>query len=252
MKRYIVRLDDACPTMHHDNWHRMEALLDKYDVKPIVGVIPENHDPEFSWAEDESFWERVQNWQQKGWVIAQHGLYHVYQAEKTKCVYFQRSHSIHTEWAGRTEQEQIAMMQKGKSILLEHGVKPLAFFAPAHTFDAATVKACKKTDSNWFISDGYALQAYQKAGIVFLPSICDGPFRMKLSGTYTFVAHPSKMDELAFNRWESFLSEVAGCNEIADVLAEAAKGKYNKQGLIGNFLELGIYTARAIRRRLKY
>lgn len=247
-----MRLDDACSTMHHDNWHRMEALLDKYDVKPIVGVIPENHDPEFSWAEDESFWERVQNWQRKGWVIAQHGLYHVYQAEKPKCVYFQRSHSIHTEWAGRTEQEQIAMMQKGKSILLEHGVKPLAFFAPAHTFDAATVKACKKTDSNWFISDGYALQAYQKAEIVFLPSICDGPFQMKLSGTYTFVAHPSKMDELAFNRWESFLSEVAGCNEIADVLAEAAKGKYNKQGLIGNFLELGIYTARAIRRRLKY
>lgn len=247
-----MRLDDACPTMHHDNWHRMEALLDKYDVKPIVGVIPENHDPEFSWAEDESFWERVQNWQQKGWVIAQHGLYHVYQAEKPKCVYFQRSHSIHTEWAGITEQEQIAMMQKGKSILLEHGVKPAAFFAPAHTFDTATVNACKKTDSNWFVSDGYALRAYQKAGVVFLPSICDGPFQMKFSGVYTFVAHPSKMNEAAFKCWEKFLAKIASRNEFADVLAEVVKGSTNNQGVSGHILEWSIYLARAIRRRLKF
>lgn len=251
MKRYIVRLDDACPTMHHENWHRMECLLDKYGVKPIVGVIPENHDPEFSWPNDVNFWQRVRNWQKKGWIIAQHGLYHVYQAEKPECVYFQRSHSIHTEWAGRSLAEQIAMMQKGRNILLEHNVNPVCFFAPAHTFDTATVKACKRTDESWFISDGYALHAYKKADMIFLPSICDGPFLMKLPGVYTFVTHPSKMDESAFERWEKFLAKAAVCSEFSDVMVEAAKGQFYTQGLNGRLMEWGIYMARAIWRKIR-
>lgn len=39
MSHYVIRLDDACPTMNHANWNRMEYLLDKYSVRPIVGVI---------------------------------------------------------------------------------------------------------------------------------------------------------------------------------------------------------------------
>lgn len=49
MSHYVIRLDDACPTMNHANWNRMEYLLDKYSVRPIVGVIPENQDPDFAW-----------------------------------------------------------------------------------------------------------------------------------------------------------------------------------------------------------
>ena len=31
MSHYVIRLDDACPTMNHANWNRMECLLDKYN-----------------------------------------------------------------------------------------------------------------------------------------------------------------------------------------------------------------------------
>ena len=76
MAKYIIRLDDACPTMNHVNWDRMEKLLDEHGVKPIVGVIPCNKDELFSWPEDGHFWEHVAEWKAKGWTIAQHGTTH--------------------------------------------------------------------------------------------------------------------------------------------------------------------------------
>ena len=43
---YCIRLDDACPQMNAEKWARIERILDKYKVRPIVGVIPENRDPD--------------------------------------------------------------------------------------------------------------------------------------------------------------------------------------------------------------
>ena len=42
--RYLIRLDDACPYMDRVKWQRMENILDKYGVKPLVGIIPANAD----------------------------------------------------------------------------------------------------------------------------------------------------------------------------------------------------------------
>ena len=44
MQKYIVRLDDACPTMDRKKWNRFFDILDKYNIKPIVAVIPNNED----------------------------------------------------------------------------------------------------------------------------------------------------------------------------------------------------------------
>lgn len=43
--KYLIRLDDAVLTMNTKKWQRMEDLLDRYGVKPMVGVIPANNDP---------------------------------------------------------------------------------------------------------------------------------------------------------------------------------------------------------------
>ena len=57
---YLVRLDDACPQMSHKNWTRIEDILDRYKVLPLVGVIPNNEDldttPDIP---DPSFWQKV-------------------------------------------------------------------------------------------------------------------------------------------------------------------------------------------------
>ena len=73
---YCLRLDDACPQMNTEKWARIERILDKYKVRPIVGVIPENRDPDFVAVADENFWKKACEWQKKGWTIALHGLHH--------------------------------------------------------------------------------------------------------------------------------------------------------------------------------
>ena len=75
MKKYFLRLDDACPKRDRAKWDRMEFLLDKYDVKPLVGIIPRCKDPEFEkYATDENFWtNRVPAWRKKGWIFFKKG-----------------------------------------------------------------------------------------------------------------------------------------------------------------------------------
>ena len=38
MSQYILRLDDASDYMDVKKWQRMEELLDRYGIKPLVGI----------------------------------------------------------------------------------------------------------------------------------------------------------------------------------------------------------------------
>ena len=58
---YCLRLDDACPQMNAEKWARIERILDKYKVKPIVGVIPENRDPDLLQLQMRTFGEKHVN-----------------------------------------------------------------------------------------------------------------------------------------------------------------------------------------------
>ena len=75
MKILLIRLDDACPRRDIAKWDRMESLLDKYNVKPLVGIIPDCKDPALEkYPLDEKFWaERILQWKEKGWSFAMHG-----------------------------------------------------------------------------------------------------------------------------------------------------------------------------------
>ena len=58
--KYLIRLDDACPTMNCAKWVRVEDILDRYGIKPMVGVIPNNEDPEqVIDVYDDDFWSKV-------------------------------------------------------------------------------------------------------------------------------------------------------------------------------------------------
>lgn len=126
---YCLRLDDACPQMNAEKWAGVERILDKYKVRPIVGVIPENRDPDFVAVADENFWEKACEWQKKGWTIALHGLHHELHFHEPRG-YYQLSHSSKTEWAGKSSTEQYEMLKQGYQILKEHGLTPTCFFAP--------------------------------------------------------------------------------------------------------------------------
>lgn len=42
--KYLIRLDDACPTFSLAKWQRFFNLFDKYGIKPIIAVIPDCKD----------------------------------------------------------------------------------------------------------------------------------------------------------------------------------------------------------------
>ena len=78
-QQYLIRLDDACPTMNKVKWQRMEDILDRHGIRPMVGVIPHNEDPKQEIDPvNPLFWDNVNVWKEKGWAIAMHGYNHVY------------------------------------------------------------------------------------------------------------------------------------------------------------------------------
>ena len=200
MLKFIIRLDDACESMDENKWKIMENLLDKYNIKPIVGIIPENQDPQFCFGKIQNFWvDYAKKWQDKGWIIAQHGLYHKY-------YYYKKGRKkIRTEFYGLDYKTQKAMLEKGYSILKKHKIIPVAFFAPNHTFDATTLKACSDLKYYKFISDGYAQYPFYKDGMILFPSIFDTPHKILNHGIYTFVFHPNYIDDNKIKYLEEFI-----------------------------------------------
>lgn len=204
MTKYIMRLDDACPKRDVAKWDRMEILLDKYGVKPLVGVIPDCKDPDMDkYAEDVDFWtKRLPLWQEKGWTLALHGYNHVF---KTDCGGINPVNK-RSEFAGVPLDEQKAMIADGVAILRKYGVNPKVFFAPAHTFDENTLKALQEVSDIRIISDTPANKPYLKYGMTFVPQQ-SGRVRKLPFNTVTFCYHPNTMNDAGVEQLEKFLKE---------------------------------------------
>ena len=202
MKKLILRLDDACPKRDIEKWNRIEALLDAYGVKPLVGVIPHCKDPSFDkYPEDLDFWnKRVQNWKKKGWVLAMHGYEHVFHTKDTGI----NPVNNYSEFAGLSIDVQRDKIRKAINILKTHNIEPQVFFAPAHSFDKNTLEALKKESSIRVISDVPANKSFSRYGMTFVPQQ-SGKVRALPFAVQTFCYHPNNMNEDAFIELESFL-----------------------------------------------
>ena len=78
------RLDDITPDMDWNRFYRVKAIFDKYKVKPLIGVVPDNQDDGLKCGEfHEDFWEYVVSLEKSGWTIAQHGYRHIYETDKS-------------------------------------------------------------------------------------------------------------------------------------------------------------------------
>lgn len=201
MSQYIMRLDDASEYMDVEKWQRMEDLLDKYHIKPIVGVIPDNQDPDMVgvYPKDELFWEKVQRWKEKGWIIALHGYTHVFETREGGL----NPVNDRSEFAGVPLERQKEKIRAGIRILRDHGIEPEIFFAPAHTFDENTLEALKKESNIRIISDTIANDVYFENGFYFIPQQ-SGRVRKLPFKVCTFCYHPNIMKEKDYQELDSF------------------------------------------------
>ena len=83
---YIIRIDDIAPQMNWDAYFRVKELFGQYEIKPVLGVIPDNKDPELKSYPTCSFnfWDEMRSVQGDGWEIAMHGYTHVYDRHRVK------------------------------------------------------------------------------------------------------------------------------------------------------------------------
>lgn len=202
--KYLIRLDDACPTMDSSKWQRMEEILDRYEVKPMVGVIPHNEDSNQEIdQEDKYFWVKVKLWEAKSWTIALHGYNHCYTSNdglRGLNPMWERS-----EFAGLPLEEQKEKIRKGVAIMRENGLNPRYFFAPSHTFDEVTLEALRLESDIRVISDTIGRYPYQRGDFWFIPQIIGHCAKMPFNGIFTFCLHPNTMNDGVFEALENFL-----------------------------------------------
>lgn len=165
----LIRMDDIAEHMNWEFMDRCELLFDKFNIKPLLGVIPENKDPEFlKYQKNSDFWNRVKSWKEKGWEISMHGHEHLYGQETKKNDFF--NYGGGSEFYGLDYQTQLNKIKLGIEKFTKKNIVVRSFFAPNHTYDLNTLKALKECNIK-IVIDGYGLFPYYKFDLLFIPQL---------------------------------------------------------------------------------
>jgi len=229
--KILIRLDDITPDMDMERFNRIRVILDKYNIKPLLGLVPDCRDENLHKFEaDGDFWKLIDGLMASGYKIAQHGTFHVYETDDSGILGI----NPFSEFAGLSYDAQYEKLKTGRDILLSHGIHTDIFMAPGHTFDKNTVRALKALGFS-VITDGLYPECYDYEGIVCVPCrlISYDKINLSASGLDTVCLHTNLMDEKAAEKFEDFLKEVLGSIGEFDVSA---------------FLEAAVPCTEAVRR----
>lgn len=201
--KIAVRLDDITPDMDWTRFLEFKKLLDKYKIKPLMGVVPDNRDDNLKSNDDitqPEFWSYLKELQKEGWAIAMHGYRHIYTTKKGGLFPLNKF----SEFAGKSYEEQLTMITDGQKLLREKGVETNLFMAPAHSYDANTLKALKQAGFRG-LTDGFGDRPYNWQGLVFYPI----SFRLKNTfnkqrGFSTLVIHTGTISDDDVPKYENY------------------------------------------------
>jgi predicted deacetylase len=226
--RYLIRLDDACPTMDATAWGALEDAFDRLSVRPVVGVIPDNRDPSLNCSEPANdFWERVKVWQDKGWAIALHGLHHAYHKISLSDRPLIPMHDK-SEFVGLELDSQKQIFRRAYALFREHGIAPELFMAPSHTFDANTLEALTAETDIRIVTDGQAIFPYVDQGFLWIPQQL-WRFRRMPFGVWTICLHPNTMSSAQVNifieQMERFVPQIVSVDTVTTAYAGRPRGR---------------------------
>jgi len=211
---YLLRFDDICPTMNWSVWDAVEAQLVAKGVRPILAVVPDNRDPKLvAGPARADFWERVRQWQARGWTIALHGYQHVYVNRNPGIIGL----NPQSEFAGLDRAEQERKLRAALAIFRAEGVRADAWVAPAHSFDRTTVDLLAGLGVP-VISDGLGTLPYTDGRLVWVPmqiwEFCPRP-----PGVWTVCCHPNPWSPADLVRFAEALATYAPrVTDLAQVL----------------------------------
>ena len=198
--RIAIRLDDITADMNWTSFLRFKDLMDRYGVKPLLGIVPDNKDAKLSVDPPrKDFWEYVRERRdQDGWTLCMHGCHHVYTTDCGGLLPLNRQ----SEFAGEDYGEQRDRLRKGKDILAAHGIETTLFMAPGHTYDMNTLMALRSLGFTG-LTDGFGTRPYRYGGMIFYPiSYRKSDSLKRSSGVTTFVVHCNTLEERDFAAYE--------------------------------------------------
>ena len=237
--KYILRLDDACDTMDVVKWDRIEKICDKFLIRPIIAVVPNNKDKKLIKNDiDINFWNKVRGWQNKGWHIALHGYDHQYISNNSGLVSFNNE----SEFAGVNFETQLEKIQKGISIFEREKIKTKIWVAPSHTFDQNTLKAIKLKTDIAIVCDGISLSPFRRFGFKWLPQTI-WHFRKMPFGLWTACIHPNEMTDREFDELEKFIQ--INAKHFVDI----DKLKYKKWTVLNSLFSYFYWVLRMVMRK---
>ena len=202
--KIAVRLDDITPDMDWEKFRRLEKMLDDNQIAPLIGIVPDNQDPNLMRNEAvPDFEEQIKVWEKKKWVLAMHGWKHIYTTKKGGLFPL----NSFSEFAGVSKEKQREMIYDGKEKLQRMGIRTNIFMAPAHSFDSNTLALLREADFQ-YITDGFGSYPYQWKKMTFLPIAFQRNKDVKKKDGYTtLVFHTNTMSEREFADFEKMLKE---------------------------------------------
>ena len=218
----LIRFDDIAENMNWSLMDKCESLFEKHNIKPVVGVIPNNKDKELlSYPKRENFWNIVNKWKAKNWEIAMHGYTHIYDTNTNKKDYF--NYGGRSEFFGHSIENQIEKIKNGLKVFEKNNINIRVFYAPNHTYDKNTFEALKISGINQVI-DGYGLIPYIENEIKFIPQLFYKPILLPF-GIQSTQIHLNYWNNDDFNKFEKFVEQ--NLNKI--ISYDQALSKVNKE-----------------------
>lgn len=188
--KLLIRLDDASKNMDMGKWILFEEIFLKYNILPIMAVVPNNLDLGISYSNDlKDFWDIIRRWQSYGWTIAMHGYSHELHSTTTKTIVDINKYGEFGELDFTIQETKIKLSLE---MFKENNINVDMWVAPAHNFDLNTLKALSNNTDIRLISDGISLDTFCEYGFYWIPQQL-WRFKFSLFGVRTICLHPNDM-----------------------------------------------------------
>ena len=203
MTYYLIRFDDINPRMNWIRFNQLKSIINKYNIKSILGVVPKCEDLSISnFPENKNYLNDLQKMKSEGDLIAQHGFTHINDS-KNKGLY---GNVIKSEFAGLDYSTQYERIKEGKNILIKSQLWQPIFMAPFHSFDKTTILVLRHLGFQ-FITDGFSRYPYEQNGIKFIPQFSSMPLPTNLPLISQLCIHVNTLNDDNFNFLENFIEK---------------------------------------------
>jgi predicted deacetylase len=235
--KYLFRMDDICPTMFRERFAAFESLFKANDIRPLVGIVPDNRDANLDIdSANPHFWRDMRNLTKDwGWSVSQHGDTHQYETRNGGLLNI----NANSEFAGLPYDVQRAKLEHGAAILKGQDLATDIFMAPSHSYDRVTLKAL--IDSGFkTVTDGYSFYPYRKHGLTFVPCQSGRPREFPF-GIVTIAIHANTTTDEAITSYASFIKR-----QKHNILPYDAINTLSCGGRIQHFVEAANLKLRAL------